>query len=219
MALPQQVVEQLSHGTPKTPGWSSGILLFSGSIFLIIIFVYAGLRFGYEPYLNAQLSSLESQAQKLGQSVSPADEANLVTFYSQIANLQSLIANHVFFSQFLAWLGQNTEANVYYTNMIFSSGNQIALAGVAKTSADVLEQVAVFEASPNASAVSLSSVVFSPSLGGWVFDVVLTMKPSVFLWASGASAAVTSTTFPVALPTTTPAAAAVAPGFASTTTP
>ena len=149
MALPQQVVEQLSHGSQRTPGWSSGIMLFSGSILLIIVLIYAGLQFGYEPYLNSQISLLQAQAQKVGQSVSPADEANLIRFYSQISNIQSLIKNHVFFSQFLTWLEQNTEANVYYTSMVFTAGNQITLVGVAKTSADVSEQVAAFEASPD----------------------------------------------------------------------
>lgn len=184
MALPQQVVEQLSHGSTRTPGWSSGILLFSGSVLLVIVLIYAGLRLGYEPYLNSQLSSLEVQAQKVGQSVSAADEANLVKFYSQISNIQSLIKNHVFFSQFLTWLEKDTEANVYYTSMVFTSGNQIVLVGVAKTSADVSEQVAAFEASPAVSAVSLSSVTFSPAVNEWTFSAILTVRPSVFLWSS-----------------------------------
>jgi hypothetical protein len=187
MALPQQVVEQLNRGTSRTPGWSSGILLFSGSILFIIIFIYAGLKFGYEPYLNAQLSSLESQAKKMGQSISVSDEQSLVTFYSQISNLRSLINNHTFFSEFLIWLGQNTEANIYYTSMAFSSGNQITLAGVAKTSSDVTQQVAAFEAAPEVSSVVLSNVTFSPSTNGWIFNAVLTMQPSVFLWAPGMS--------------------------------
>ena len=138
------------------------------------------MRFGYEPYLNAQLSSLEGQAQKVGQSVSPADEANLVTFYSQISNLESLIKNHVFFSQFLTWLEQNTEANVYYTSMSFTSGNQVTLVGIAKTSADVSEQVAVFEASPEVSSVSLSNVSSFSSANEWIFNAVLTMQPVRF---------------------------------------
>ena len=182
MALPQQVVEQLSQGSRRTPGWSSGILLFSGSILFVIVLIYAGLRFGYEPYLNAQLSSLKSQAQKIGQSVSAADEASIVTFYSQISNLRSLIKGHIFFSQLLTWLERDTEANVYYTSMVLASGNQVTLAGVAKTAADVSEQVAAFEAAPEVSMLSLSSVTFSPSVNGWVFNIVLTMQPSVFLW-------------------------------------
>jgi hypothetical protein len=187
MALPQQVVEQLNQGSRRTPGWSSGIILFSGSILFIVVFVYAGLQFGYVPYLNAQLSSLESQAQKVEQSVSVSDEASLVTFYSQINNLQSLITSHVFFSQFLDWLGQNTEANVYYASMSFTSNDQVTLLGIAKTSADISEQVAIFEASPEISGLSLSNVVLAPSTNEWTFDVVLTMRPSVFLWTPGTS--------------------------------
>ena len=70
--------------------------------------------------------------------------------------------NHIFFSQFLTWLEQHTEANVYYTNMVFASNDQVALAGVAGTSADVSEQIAVFEAAPQVSAVSLSNVASRP---------------------------------------------------------
>lgn len=210
MALPQQVVEQLNQGSRRTPGWSSGILLFSGSILFVIFLVYAGLQFGYEPYLNAQLSSFSSQTQKLGQSISLSDQANLVTFYSQINNLQSLIENHVFFSQFLTWFEQHTEANIYYTNMVFSSGDQIALVGIAKTSADVSEQIAAFEAAPEVTAVSLSNVAYSSSVNGWIFNVVLTMQPSVFAWTAEGSptAAVpapvgtSGTTTPVTIPAT-----------------
>jgi type IV pilus assembly PilN-like protein len=204
MALPQQVVEQLNQGSRRTPGWSSGILLFSGSILFIVLFIYAGLRLGYEPYLNAQLSAAKSQAQKVGQSVSAADEANLITFYSQINNIQSLIKNHVFFSQFLTWLERTTEANVYYTSMFFTSGNQITLAGVAKTSADVAEQITAFEADPRVSSVALSNSALSPSGNNWIFNVVLTMQPSVFLWSPGTSSAGSAVT--PASATTTPAA-------------
>jgi hypothetical protein len=221
MALPQQVVEQLNQGAPRTPGWSSGILLFSGSILFIIILVYAGLRFGYEPYLNAQLSSLEAKAQKVGQSVSPSDEANLITFYSQITNIQSLIKNHIFFSQFLAWLERMTEENIYYTSMSFSSSDQVALSGVAKTSADVSEQIAVFEAAPEVSSVVLSGVNLSPSTNEWTFNVVLTMQPSVVLWTPGASPTNAPVApAPVATPTTTTSTAPiVVPSHMPITTP
>jgi len=220
MALPQQVVEQLSRGSERTPGWSSGILLFSGSILFITIFIYAGLKFGYEPYLNAQLSSLESQAQKVGQSVSASDQATLVTFYSQISNIQSLIKNHVFFSQFLTWLEQNTEANIYYSSMVFTSGNQITLTGIAKTSADISEQVAVFEAAPDVSAVSISNITLLPTANQWTFNVVLTMRPSVFLWTPGVSSPSTITTpTPAVTSSTTLPGATVTPGTPTTTTP
>src|ERR1035441_315975 len=112
MPLPQQVINQLSREPSETPGWSGGILLFSGALLLIILAVYFGMIFAYEPYLNGEISSVQSQIATLGQTISPGDQANLIAFYSQIANLQSLLHNHVIFSQFLSWLEQNTEAHV-----------------------------------------------------------------------------------------------------------
>jgi uncharacterized membrane protein YvbJ len=87
MPLPQQVVEQLSRESSRTPGWSSGIILFSGTVFGVVLLVYLGLTFGYTPYLNAQISQANDQIKKLDQSVSADDQTKLATFYSQVTNL------------------------------------------------------------------------------------------------------------------------------------
>ena len=98
-----------------------------------------------KPYINGQLKSLESQAQKVGQQFNHRHPRRISSsFIRRSANLESLIKNHVFFSQFLTWLEQNTEANVYYTSMSFSSGDQITLSGVAKTAADVSRAACCF---------------------------------------------------------------------------
>jgi hypothetical protein len=204
MALPQQVVEQLSRESEKTPGWSSGILFFSGGILMLVIVAYLGLTFGYQPYLNGGIEQARSQISSLNQSISSADQAKLLAYYSQIANLNTIVVGHVFFSQFLAWLEANTEANVYYGSLDFTSGRQATLATLAKTQADVNQQIAIFESSPDVSAVSVPNVAFSPSAGMWSFGATLTLKPSLFLWQSTSSGAqATTVTTPVIAATTT----------------
>jgi hypothetical protein len=221
MALPQQVVEQLSQEeAPRTPGWSFGIMLFSGSILLIVVVIFAGLRFGYEPYLTGQLNGLQGQVNDLGQSISPAQEVTLSTFYSQISNLQLLMKHHVMFSQFFDWIEKNTEANVYYNSMNFTSNDQVTLMGNAKTSADIPEQVAIFEASPDITSVVLSNVSYSPSANDWIFNVELTMDPDLLQWSSGSFApAATSTagaaSVPAAASTPLPTFGAPASGVSS----
>jgi hypothetical protein len=88
-------------------------------------------------------------------------------------------------SQFFSWLESNTEANVYYQSLTVTAGDQIALSGAANTEADVNQQVAIFENSPEVSSVSISEVS-APSLPGgtWSFTVTLIMDPSVFLASS-----------------------------------
>lgn len=176
MALPQQVLDRLSREPPKTPGWSVGLLLFSGGIFLIALAVYFGMVFGYEPYLASQVSGITEQINTLAKSVSPQDEAQLGTFYSEMTNLQGVLANHVTLSSFFSWLEKNTEANVYYTNLAIASGNRVALTGEAASEADVNQQVAIFEAAPEVRSVALSTVSLSSQTGEWQFSATLVMK-------------------------------------------
>jgi len=190
MPLPQTVVEQLGKEPPKTPGWSVGMLAFAGSLVFIVVLIYVGLTFGYEPYLNGQISATQNQINQLSQQISPADQTNLINFYSELANLKSLLANHVIASNLFPWLEQNTEANVYYTSFSFSDGNQITLSAVAQTESDVNQQLAIFEASPEVSNVTISGVS-AGTTAGWNFSVGLTINPSIL--SDSATSTVTST--------------------------
>lgn len=180
MPLPQRVVDQLSNEPPKTPGWSLGMLTFSGGLLLIVIIIYAGLTFGYEPYLNGQVSQTQTQIDQLSQQISPADQANLINFYSQISNLQTLLGNHIIITNLFSWLEANTEPNVYYNSFEFSGGNQITISAVAENESDVNQQVAIFQASPEVQSVVVSSVTRAQT-SGWAFGVNLTINPSMLL--------------------------------------
>jgi hypothetical protein len=185
MALPERVIEQLGQESPKTQGWALGVLFFSGGILFLTVAIYFGLTLGYEPYLQSQLTSAQNQVNTLGNSVPASDQSQLIDFYSQIANLQTLLQQHVLSSQLFSWLEQNTEANVYYRSLTLTQGRQIALSGVAPTEADINQQVAIFENSPGVSSVTVSNVIAPQLLGnGWTFSVTLIMNPSVFLASS-----------------------------------
>lgn len=176
MALPQQVLERLSREPPQTPGWSFGLLFFSGALLFIALLAYFGLTLGYEPYLNNQIDGITTQINTLAKSVAPNDQAQLVSFYSEITNLQQVLRNHVTLSPFFAWLEKNTEANVYYTSFSLSGGNRISIGGYGATEADVNQQVAIFEAAPEVRSAQLSSVTLSPQTGNWQFSMTLLMN-------------------------------------------
>jgi hypothetical protein len=213
MPLPQQVIEQLGRESVKTPGWSSGILFFSGTLLGIMVAIYVGLAFGYKPYLTNSIARAKSQIGALSDSISSADQAELVTYYSQISNLHALIGSHVYFSRFLTWLEGNTEANVYYGSLSFTSKNQVLLSVLARTQADVNQQIAVFESSPDVAGVSVPDVSFSPTAGMWTFSLTLILKPSLFLWQATSTAPAASGMVVVPVASTT-----VTTSTASTTT-
>jgi hypothetical protein len=180
MPLPQQVIEQLGRETSHSQGWAWDALLFCGGMLFLVVAIYVGLTFGSEPYWNGQVAATQKAVAAASVSVSVADQAQIVNFYSQTANLSSALANHQFTSQFFSWLEQNTEANVYYQTLQLATGGKVTLKGVAKTEADVNEQVAIFEATSTVTSVALSGVSVAQAGSGFIFNVALTMSPSVF---------------------------------------
>jgi hypothetical protein len=192
MPLPQQVINQLSQERADTPGALSGVLIFTGIIFLIAVAAYFGLMFVYQPILGNQLTAIQEKISTVDQSISSNDQAGLVAFYSQMVNVQSLLTNHVLFSQFLTWLQQNTEANVYYTQLSFSSGNQITLTAYAATQADAVQQIAIFESSPEVQSVIIPNVAVSGSNGFYTFSATLVMNPALFVAAPAQTPATTA---------------------------
>ena len=181
MPLPEKVIEKLGREPTGTQGWALGALFFAGGLLFLAIIVYVGLSFGYAPYLQSQLTTEQDQMNALDKSIPATQQAQLVDYYSQIVNLQSLLQSHVSMPEFFSWLEKNTEANVYYQSFALTAGDQVALGGIGATEADVNQQIAIFENAPEVSSVTVSNVN-APQVGGggWSFAVILVMHPSVF---------------------------------------
>ena len=176
MALPQQVLERLSREPPQTPGWSFGILFFSGGLLFVALFIYFGLTLGYEPYIQGQIAGVTTQISTVAQSISPQDQAQLVKFYSEISNLNRALQNHVTLTPFFAWLEKNTEGNVYYTNLAFSGGNRIALSAKAPTEADVNQEISILEHAPEVQSATISNITLDSQTNQWSFSISLIMS-------------------------------------------
>lgn len=114
MPLPEKVIEQLGREPPRTPGWSGQLLIFSSTVLFISVFIYFGLTFGYQTYLKSQVQKIKDQVQAFSQQIPADEQAKIASFYSQLTNLKSLLANHVFSSQIFGWLEKNTQANIYW---------------------------------------------------------------------------------------------------------
>ncbi len=173
MALPEQIVERLSREPVQTPGWSRRLLMFSGTIFFISLALYIGIVFGYEPYLKKEVANLDGQIKSFGQQIPPEEQSRLISFYSQMSNIQGVLRNHVASSKLFEWLEKNTETNSYYTKLnLLSFSGQISLAGVSKTVEDFSKQLIVFQNNSLVQRVAINSFNASPG-NLWQFDVTL----------------------------------------------
>ncbi len=208
MAFPAQAVERMVQDSARTPGWSGRLLMFSATLFMTSVFAYLGLVYGYAPYLQKQADTLNVQAKALTQQVQADNQTKIVEFYSQLANLRSILDKHAYSSALLELLEKSTYANVYFTKLSFTaSNNQVALAGLARTAQDVPAQIQIFQTTPGIRNVTFNNLVALPG-GQWQFDATLTLDPAVL----ASVAPVPATSSPVSAP-------AAQPVSASTTAP
>lgn len=156
------------------------LLIFSVIIFGFAVSIYFGLRFGYGTYLSSKARELDKKIEALGAQVKQEDQQNFINFYSQLINLKKVLDRHIFASNVFGFLERNTLAAVYYTEADFSAdGKSLGLVGRADSAETLVQQLSVFDQSPDLEGVILEQMTFGEK-GGTVFSIKLVFGESFF---------------------------------------
>ena len=173
------VSNQFASETPSA-GLPWRLLMFSIVFFGFFIFVYIGIKFGYESYLASQKNAVASSTATLAREINADDQNQFVNFYSQIFNLKKVFANHSFTSNIFKFLENNVAAGVYFTNATYSSASgKVDISGVATSNATLVQQLAAFDASPDVSEAILTQMNYDDK-GQVTFGVKVTFGNSFF---------------------------------------
>lgn len=179
MPFPQPAIEQLSQRAPRSPAWFGQLMMFGGTLFFVAVAIYIGIIFGYKPYLNHRVDSLNQQIATFAQQVPAEQQAEIATFYSQLVNLKGLLNKHVAMTSFFAWLEQVTLPSVQIQKLNVSGNNrQASITGVARTVTDIASQLAVLESQPGVERINLKNV--TNANGAWQFDMTVSFVPGFF---------------------------------------
>src|SRR3990172_176203 len=106
--------EVLPSGAPRK------FFTFSFFMFLLVALTYFGLSVGYKAYLNRDIDKLEGALNDLRFEVPQEEQDELVSFFSQVANIKKVLDEHVIASNFFSVLEKNTHSQIAYTNMDLS---------------------------------------------------------------------------------------------------
>lgn len=171
----QFVTEQIPVGLP----WR--LMIFSAVLFGFSIFVFFGLRFGYESYLSAREAEFDKKFEQLASRVSQEDQKKFVNFYSQLANLKRVLDKHSFTANIFSFLEKNTVPTVFYYDATFSieEGRTLLLGGRADSVDTFVAQLAIFDKAPELERVSLKEQNLESS-GDLRFNVELKFKGDFF---------------------------------------
>lgn len=180
MPLPPQAIEHLTREPVFTPGWSRDLLMFSGTLFAVVVFLYLGLTFGYRPYIVSQVHRLDAEIQDFSKQIPVPEQQKLIRFSSQIENIRTLLGAHVAVTPIFSWIERNAHQNVFFTRFSLDvSRRQLALGGTGRSTRDIAEQLSVFQAQPETEQVELGKVG-SNAPGAWQFDATIVFEPHVF---------------------------------------
>ena len=147
---PQQPsYDQVSRRASRSPAWFGQLIMFSVTLFILALVGYLGIVFGFRPYLESRVNTLDEEIQAFSQQVPADEQARIATFYSQIANLRTLLNKHTTTSAFLTWLERATVTRVQISKVnVNLNSRQIQITGLARTATDVAAQIVNFQNQP-----------------------------------------------------------------------
>ena len=181
MEQPKSFIEQaLSKPEELEVGWPWRLLVLACFIFGITLVIFLGMKFGYEPYLDKKIKTLDAEIDKLNQSFTQSQVDNFIKFYSQLSNLKILLNNHIFGSNILKFLEENSLKNLTYSGLDLDvSRKETKLSGTISSYELLAQQLEIFRQSP-----LVKEVFFKKSKkndqGGVDFEVVLILKNELF---------------------------------------
>ena len=165
--------ERLNAGLP----WR--LFTFSLILFAASFVIYLGLNFGYKAFLNKSIDSLNSTLNSLSFQVAPTERDGFINFYSQLSNLQKLLASHVMSSKIFPLLEGYTDPRVAYSTVNISVIDRtLTLDGFAKDYSVLATQLATYQQSPEVESVTLENSTLSGTTVR--FTAKLILKNEIF---------------------------------------
>ncbi|MCX6788682.1 MAG: hypothetical protein NTZ36_02240 [Candidatus Jorgensenbacteria bacterium] len=129
-----------------TAGLPWKLMTFAIVFFIFAIFVYAGLRYGYEGYLNKRDVTAQTETNLLAKKIIPKEQNDFINFYSQVKNMNRVLAAHSYSTNVFKFLETKTVKDVYYKSAKYSKENfRVDLEGYAVSTAALVQQLAAFD--------------------------------------------------------------------------
>lgn len=172
--------EQLRKGERLPVGWPWRLLTFMGVALGMVVLAYVGMTLGYKTYLNARIKNLDARIEELNKSLEEGKEKNLTNTYSQLVNIQTLLASHPMPSKLFEILEKNTHPRAYYNNFNLAVPEKILkIEGIAPDYKSVTEQMELYRRIPEIKSVFLDDSSLKED-GSIRFVIRLLIKPEIF---------------------------------------
>jgi len=144
---------------PLTPDMPWNTLIFSVVILGVALILYAGIRFGYRPFIEGATKRAENRIVELDRTAPQENlQTGFIQFYSQLTNIRDLLSRHTAVTPFFDTLAMNTKEGIGFADMAIDVNNRtVSMSGFAKSYDVLAGQLAIYENIAGVDRASLSS--------------------------------------------------------------
>lgn len=182
MAYTQSALQtELSKQHEAAAGWPWRLMTLSLVVLLTVVAVYVGMKFGFQDaYLQRQLKQAETDATAVLKSVNPDEQKQILNFYSQLSNIETLLKKQGKGTPYLDLIEKNTLKVIVYSNIDMKIGEKttiIGLDGKTATYGAIVQQMDLYKKMPNVKEVKLSGArIASTAAEGIQFSIQVTLN-------------------------------------------
>lgn len=145
MYSPQQTTSPYTKAGPREPGFPWRLLILTGVLLALTIFIYAGISFGYRPYLEKELSVVQGRLTSASNSLQ-AQESEVFGVFSQLYNIEKLSKKHVYASKLFTLLEKGTIPSVQFVKANVDISKQpFSFEGIAPNHDAIVTQLAALQ--------------------------------------------------------------------------
>lgn len=159
------------------------LLIMTSLIFGLVILFWAGLSFGYTPYLSSKISNVDAQLDSLSSTLANGQQKQFTTIYSQLYNIEKLATIHYDASKIFDFLEASTYQTVLLNNVSIDNKNgSMNIGGIALNYDTLADQIASYKRYPGVSRVVLqsSSKLSDQRGGGTTFSIKVFLSKGFF---------------------------------------
>lgn len=158
-------------------GWPWRFFIFSFLIALTAAAIYVGLAFGYKSFLQSRSQKLDDDIETLANAIPKDQQEKMLRFYSQLANLQTLLNKHTTPSALFTLLEHVTNQQVILNGLeIKLSERRILLEGTAASYQVFAQQLEAFNRVPEVERVLVNESYASD--GRVIFRISVIVRES-----------------------------------------
>jgi hypothetical protein len=159
------------------------LLFLSIIVFSLAAVIYAGMDFGYKPYLQGEIKKIDGKIDALSQSMNADQQKGVLDLYSQLYNIDMLSKSRVNASRIFALIEQDTDSLITLTafDLDARSGSG-KIDGIAPDFDMVVRELSSLKQDPNVEeAILVSAEKGADKDNGKVkFSIKATFAPSLF---------------------------------------